>query len=398
MTSSEVTDVARVDTFNELINVNLIFGLAEFFPEGPVAFSDGNIMLGGGGSDFIEGRGGNDIIDGDAYLHVELTRDANGHIFAGSQIVREILFDLSPGDIDTAVFTGNLADYTINFTPDAQGFITVTDNVGTDGTDRLRNVERLQFADVTIGGTNNVPTGTVVVNGTAQVGQVLTADPAAIVDADGIASPISYQWQYEIIAAPGGTAQWVDIHGATGVTFAPTDFYVGNALRVVASFTDGQGFTERLFSAPTAALVFDPAVNHAPTVVTQVAENGLFDTTAHQDQPITLSLPLVTTFTDDQTPAANLIYTATLADGSALATAGLEFVTTPDGAGGVTGGIITGTPPAGFFGTIDIRVTATDAGGLTVTDTFTINVLPTDGISTGAAALGAARNAGAHRR
>ncbi len=384
------TDVARVDTFNELINVNLIFGLAEFFPEGPVAFSDGNIMLGGGGGDFIEGRGGNDIIDGDAYLHVELTRDANGNVFAGSQIVREILFDLSPGDIDTAMFTGNLADYTINFTPDAQGFITVTDNVGTDGTDRLRNVERLQFADVTIGGTNNVPTGTVVVNGTAQVGQVLTADPAAIVDADGIASPISYQWQYEIIAAPGGTAQWVDIHGATGVTFAPTDFYVGNALRVVASFTDGQGFTERLFSAPTAALVFDPAVNHAPTVVTQVAENGLFDTTAHQDQPITLSLPLVTTFTDDQTPAANLIYTATLADGSDLSTVGLAFATTPDGAGGVTGGVITGTPPAGFTGTIDIRVKATDAGGLAVTDTFTINVLPTDGISTGAAALGAA--------
>ena len=35
-------------------------------------------MLGGGGSDLIEGRGGNDIIDGDACLHVELTRDANG--------------------------------------------------------------------------------------------------------------------------------------------------------------------------------------------------------------------------------------------------------------------------------------------------------------------------------
>src|SRR6185295_17226223 len=81
-------------------------------------------------------------------------------------------------------------------------------------------------------------------------------------------------------------------------------------------------------------------------------------------------------FTDDQTPAANLIYTATLADGSDLSTVGLTFATTPDGAGGVTGGVITGTPPAGFFGTIDIRVTATDAGGLAVTDTFTINVLP----------------------
>ena len=52
---------------------------------------------------------------------------------------------------------------------------------------------------------------------------------------------LSFQWQYQIIAAPGGTSQWVDIAGATGPTFAPTDFYVGIPLRVVASFTDGLG-------------------------------------------------------------------------------------------------------------------------------------------------------------
>ena len=41
------TDVARASIpSTSSINVNLIFGLAEFFPEGPVAFSDGNIMLG----------------------------------------------------------------------------------------------------------------------------------------------------------------------------------------------------------------------------------------------------------------------------------------------------------------------------------------------------------------
>ena len=34
--------------------------------EAIVAFDDGNILLGGGGSDTIEGRGGNDVIDGDA--------------------------------------------------------------------------------------------------------------------------------------------------------------------------------------------------------------------------------------------------------------------------------------------------------------------------------------------
>ena len=165
------------------------------------------------------------------------------------------------------MFTGNLADYTINFTPDAQGFITVTDNVGTDGTDRLRNIERLQFADVTIGGTNSVPHRNAwIVNGTAQVGEVLTADPfRRSSDADGIASPISFQWQYSDHCrarwhSPSGSI----IAGATGATFAPTDFYVGNALRVAASFIDGLGFKETVFFGADRHLVADPAVNHAP--------------------------------------------------------------------------------------------------------------------------------------
>ena len=40
--------------------------------EAIVAFDDGNILLGGGGSDIIEGRGGNDVIDGDAWLNVRI--------------------------------------------------------------------------------------------------------------------------------------------------------------------------------------------------------------------------------------------------------------------------------------------------------------------------------------
>ncbi|MEM1013596.1 MAG: cadherin domain-containing protein, partial [Planctomycetota bacterium] len=46
---------------------------------------------------------------------------------------------------DTAVFTGNAADYTITHNPD--GTITVVDNMGTDGTDTLTDVERILFAD-----------------------------------------------------------------------------------------------------------------------------------------------------------------------------------------------------------------------------------------------------------
>jgi Ca2+-binding RTX toxin-like protein len=61
--------------FNELTNVNLIQNLNTFFAAGPVAFSNGDIMLGGDGSDLIQGGAGNDIIDGDAWMHVALSGD-----------------------------------------------------------------------------------------------------------------------------------------------------------------------------------------------------------------------------------------------------------------------------------------------------------------------------------
>ena len=37
------------------------------------AFTTGNIILGGAGSDFMMGRGGDDIIDGDAWLNVRIS-------------------------------------------------------------------------------------------------------------------------------------------------------------------------------------------------------------------------------------------------------------------------------------------------------------------------------------
>ena len=57
---------------------NLIDGLQELLGEGVTQFGAGNIILGGDGSDLIEGRGGDDLIDGDAWLNVRISvRDAN---------------------------------------------------------------------------------------------------------------------------------------------------------------------------------------------------------------------------------------------------------------------------------------------------------------------------------
>ena len=152
-------------------------------------WGDGNILIGGAGSDSLEGRGGNDILDGDRSLEVRISvldgpagnpasteigstdllehqaltgtfgdgttgRTLQQALFAGLvdpgnlRIERQILNLPSAGSIDTAVLTGPRTDYDVVFAAD--GTLTVTDNVGTDGTDTLRNVERLQFADQTV--------------------------------------------------------------------------------------------------------------------------------------------------------------------------------------------------------------------------------------------------------
>ena len=42
-----------------------------------LVWGDGNILLGGAGSDLLEGRGANDILDGDRYLNVRLSVRTN---------------------------------------------------------------------------------------------------------------------------------------------------------------------------------------------------------------------------------------------------------------------------------------------------------------------------------
>ena len=106
-------------------------------------FVGGNILLGGDGSDLIEGRGGDDIIDGDSWLRVRIavmsTFDDNGPtgntvlsyhdsmttlvqgVFAGEinpgqlKIVREIVStgDTTP-DIDTAAYSDVRANYSFS--------------------------------------------------------------------------------------------------------------------------------------------------------------------------------------------------------------------------------------------------------------------------------------------
>jgi hypothetical protein len=136
----------------------------------------GNILLGGGGRDVIEGLGGDDLIDGDRWLDVELVAKLNDgtvkRVWDPRDLIDDVFADpqrLNPGQIhiertirmgapaiDTAVFRGNRAEYTITQNPN--GSVTVAHNNPPkakplnllDGTDTLINVEVLQFANTTI--------------------------------------------------------------------------------------------------------------------------------------------------------------------------------------------------------------------------------------------------------
>ena len=53
--------------------IGLVDGLRGLLPAGSTSFGGGNILLGGAGSDRLEGRGGDDVIDGDRWLDVRLS-------------------------------------------------------------------------------------------------------------------------------------------------------------------------------------------------------------------------------------------------------------------------------------------------------------------------------------
>nr|WP_135210601.1 peroxidase family protein [Vitreimonas flagellata] len=313
--------IARIDGLAELLG-QLGAGANGVVGDADDMFTGGNIILGGGGSDMIEGRGGNDVLDGDAYLQVAIGVDRNNdgdfndanervtsmktiqnEMLAGTLkvsqlgIVREILTSATP-DIDTAVFTGNRADYFIEgqdtfegiSDQDGDGFIQVIHlqrdgagvivpgAVGIDGFDYLRNIERMQFNDtvVQLGDiANEGPVGVPLINDTTPAeGQLLTVDVSGVTDPDNIATGgvitglSSITWQ-----ADGGDGAWQDImvvggaNGnegpvpATGPTFRVTQLEAGAQLRVRFNYIDENGVLETVFSAPTASVT---PLNDAP--------------------------------------------------------------------------------------------------------------------------------------
>ena len=123
----------------------------------------------------------------------------------------------------------------------------------TDGHGSLESTA--SAATAAIQNVNDAPTGTVTVNGSAAQNQILTA-AITLADLDGLGA-IAYQWQ-----SSTDSTNWSAISDATTSSLTLSEAQVGQQIRVVASYTDGQGTLESKASSATAAIA---NVNDAPT-------------------------------------------------------------------------------------------------------------------------------------
>ena len=98
-----------------------------------------DVVKGGTGADRIRGRDGNDTLYGGAGNDTLDGGSGNDTLIGGA-------------GFDTAHYEGKFSDYRIKSVFDAAGQETllVTDLVGTDGVDKLTEIQKLQFADKTV--------------------------------------------------------------------------------------------------------------------------------------------------------------------------------------------------------------------------------------------------------
>ncbi|HEV2565203.1 MAG TPA: Ig-like domain-containing protein, partial [Microvirga sp.] len=174
----------------------------------------------------------------------------SGQINPGQlSIVRTIRTDTTAGDIDTAVFSGARAEYDIDFSSDGTITVSHIGGLATDGTDTVRNVERLEFADQTI----SLVAPTLDLHGDVTT-TTTTSTPQAYRDTFDTAAHNNSNGSVNWAATP-----WVEAGDDGGVTTGQIqiDNNNSNELRFVAG--DGASITRtvNLTGVTTATLSFD---------------------------------------------------------------------------------------------------------------------------------------------
>ena len=155
--------------------------------------------------------------------------------------------------------------------------VTFTDDRGTE-----EYVTSKATREVLATNSNNPATGTPTINGTAQIGETVTADTSGISDFEGLTN-VSYSYQW---ISNDGTSD-TDITGATGSSYTLTAADEGETIKVRVSFTDDSANDESLTSDATATVAARPnsPATGAPAITgtAQVGETLTADTSGIAD-------------------------------------------------------------------------------------------------------------------
>jgi Ca2+-binding RTX toxin-like protein len=143
-------------------------------------------------------------------------------------------------------------------------------------TDGIGNLESVTSSKtIAVVNVNDVPSGSVSINGTIKKGSTVTASNS-IADPDGLGT-IYYKWQ-----SSSDLLIWRDVSSGASLTVA--DAQVGKYLRVNATYIDGHGTNETVISAVSSDLRSDLLIfgNHAPVAkpiskAVSISENTSFN-------------------------------------------------------------------------------------------------------------------------
>ena len=216
------------------------------------------------------------VIDGTARVGETLTADTSGIEDEDGLDSVSYSFQWLADGADIAGATAG----THTLTSDDEGKairvrVSFTDDAGHDETLTSEATDPVAAAPAP----NSPATGAPVIDGTARVGETLTADTSGIEDEDGLNS-VRYEYQW--------LADGADIAGATAGAYTLTDSEEGKTVKVRVSFTDGAGNEEELTSAATGTVEARPnsPATGQPTIsgTAQVGETLTADTSGIADQ------------------------------------------------------------------------------------------------------------------
>ena len=172
--------------------------------------------------------------------------------------VRDHAFTVTDGSVSNVrrLEPGKNVKWEITVTPDSDADVTIAVNATTDcsAEDAICNADGGKLSgglELVVPGPqeNSAATGAPTINGTAQVGETLSASTSGISDADGLVNAsFTYQWLADDTA----------ISGATGSSYTLVAADEGKAIKVTVSFTDDAGNAETLTSAATSAIAKPP--------------------------------------------------------------------------------------------------------------------------------------------